>query len=510
MISMITTVRTTQVADQQARDKALSRMADPVRVRRDRQSWKGEDAAIYCRISHVKDDDQTGVDRQERICREVIKRLGLVVAQVHVFIDNNRSAWQRNQQRKGWDALLEVARNEGIRHIVAYHPDRLMRQPKDLEELLTISDEHGITLHGQANQRDLSDPDDRFFLRIEVAHACRSSDDTSRRLKDAMVDRARDGKPHSGKRRYGYTADGMTIIPEEAGIVLWIFESFLAGMTPYAIAADLDRRNIPTVQGKRWGANGVLRVLDSRHVAGILVFRGKEIGPGTWPAIIGPGMWAETRERRVYRSAVAKETRSPDRYYLLRGLVWCAACGRRMAGKMVNGWPTYICYGHAAKDKADRCWRTASAVPVEGFVTDAAINLLERLDVTGQEASAMVLSAEDVAAIEADRGEIAELKDAWDNREISTSEYREMRKTVESRIKRIEAKTIVRPAAEVLEGLPGPDARACWDALENAGNTERLNAVLRFLFAAVRIDGPGRGGPRFDYGRIGIEQNDLG
>jgi hypothetical protein len=30
-----------------------------------------------------------------------------------------------------------------------------------------VSDEASITLHGQANRRDLSDPDDRFFLRIE-------------------------------------------------------------------------------------------------------------------------------------------------------------------------------------------------------------------------------------------------------------------------------------------------------------------------------------------------------
>lgn len=66
-----------------------------------------------------------------------------------------------------------------------------MRQPHDLEQLLHIADEHDITLHGQANRRDLADPDDRFFLRIEVAHACRSSDDTSRRLRDGTVDRAR-------------------------------------------------------------------------------------------------------------------------------------------------------------------------------------------------------------------------------------------------------------------------------------------------------------------------------
>ncbi|MHC0432436.1 hypothetical protein ACX6XY_19975 [Streptomyces sp. O3] len=42
-------------------------------------SVAGEPAAIYCRISQADDDDQTGGDRQERICREIAERRGLVI-----------------------------------------------------------------------------------------------------------------------------------------------------------------------------------------------------------------------------------------------------------------------------------------------------------------------------------------------------------------------------------------------------------------------------------------------
>ncbi|MFB7554940.1 recombinase family protein [Streptomyces brevispora] len=202
------------------------------RATKHRSDWKGQTAAIYCRISHASDEDQTGVDRQERICRDVAERLGLTVAEDQVFVDNNRSAWQRKRKRPGWDALLAQASEGRIRHVLTYHPDRLMRQPRDLEELLQIADDHDITLHGQANRRDLADPDDRFFLRIEVAHACRSSDDTSRRLLDAMVDRAKDGKPHTGRRRYGYDKTGTQIIPKEAAIVKEIFTRYLEGVGP--------------------------------------------------------------------------------------------------------------------------------------------------------------------------------------------------------------------------------------------------------------------------------------
>ncbi len=386
-----------------------------------------------------------------------------------------------------------------------------MRQPRDLEELLTISDDHGITLHGEANRRDLSDPDDRFFLRIEVAHACRSSDDTSRRLKSMMADRARDGKPRTGgRRRYGYAPNAVDIIPEEAEIVRWIFESFLDGMTPFKMTADLNRRGVKSAQGKLWRVNALLNIIDSPHVAGIVRFRGHEIGRGSWPAIIDVGMWKEAQERRTFRSVAFKENLVQGRFYLLRGVVYCTACGRVMVGRPMGGnRPIYICGSHTNPDKSTRCFRSVGAITLESFVEDATIDLLERLDITGKE-RATILSEGDEASIESDRAELAELKEMWDAREINTAEYREMRKTIEKRIKKVQDKTIVRPVAEVLHGMVGSQARATWNAHKEAGNYERLNAIIRFLFAAVRIkaaESPARGA--FDYGRVEIDQNDL-
>ncbi len=51
----------------------------------------------------------------------------------------------------------KAAQRGEIKHIVCYHPDRLMRQPRDLEELLSISDEYGIMLYGRVNRRNLQD-----------------------------------------------------------------------------------------------------------------------------------------------------------------------------------------------------------------------------------------------------------------------------------------------------------------------------------------------------------------
>jgi len=139
-----------------------------------------------------------------------------------------------------------------------------------LEELLSISDEYGITLYGRVNARNLQDPDDRYNLRIEVAHGCRSSDDTSRRMKDQKQERAEMGLPN-GARAYGYTPDGLTMIATEAAIVREIFDRFTKGEAPYSIAVDLNKRGIKTAKGKAWTEATVRQ----------------QCGISTWPASAG-------------------------------------------------------------------------------------------------------------------------------------------------------------------------------------------------------------------------------
>jgi site-specific DNA recombinase len=122
----------------------------------------------------------------------------------------------------------------------------------------------------------------------------------------------------------------------------------------------------------------VRSVLDSRHVTGIRVFRGLDAGQGDWPAIIDRGTWSEVQERRAYRSSA--HDRRGWRFYLLRGLVVCKKCGWRMAGSASKD--ACYCAKHTYLG-AQRCHRRIGAARLEAFVTDAAVDLLTHLDVTG-------------------------------------------------------------------------------------------------------------------------------
>jgi hypothetical protein len=110
-------------------------------------------------------------------------------------------------------------------------------------------------------------------------------------------------------------------------------------------------------------------------------------------------------------------------------------------------------------------------------------------------------------ALEVEQQQLRDLNGMWTAREITTGEYRQMRKAIEERITKLQRRTVVRPL-EILNGVTGPQARAAW--FSEAMTDERRNAVLRFLISAVIIGPVRKRGRIFDYGRVEIEPNDLG
>jgi len=461
--------------------------------------------AIYARKSMKGDTQEITVNRQKRLALDDCEKIGLTVRPENIFIDNGASAWKRNRKRPGWDALIEKARRGEIRHIVMYHEDRGLRQPKDLEELLAISDEYGIMLYGRANARDLQDHNDRYNLRIEIAHACRSSDDTSRRMKDQKQERAENGLP-MGARAYGFTKNGMKIIPKEAEVIREIFDRFGKGEKPYAIAVDLKKRGITTAKGRAWTETTIRRQLRNTRVAGIAVHHGQEIGIGKWPAIVTRAQWDFTQELLAFRSSAAsteRAKRKAPRTYILRGLVMCGKCGTAMAG--CSG-TIYRC-SRANRQDGTKCARGMRAEPLEKFVEDAAIRLLENLTVSPKRTRTAAVEAAE-RAIEDDQRQLEELHDMWISKEIDTAEYRKDRRAIQARINQNQKKTVARvKSPDAIADLIGPGAKEKWARLTD----ERKNSVLRFLFSAVII-GEGtldRFPNTIDFGRIEIEQNEI-
>jgi site-specific DNA recombinase len=129
-----------------------------------------------------------------------IKRHGGAVGEK---LDDGLSAWKIGVRRPGFERLLERASSGASQGIAVWHVDRLFRQPRDLERLIDLADA-GFRVISSHGSRDLSNPDDRYILRIEVAHAARSSDDTSRRIKRRNEVFRERGRTTGGRPGFGF------------------------------------------------------------------------------------------------------------------------------------------------------------------------------------------------------------------------------------------------------------------------------------------------------------------
>jgi hypothetical protein len=94
----------------------------------------------------------------------------------------------------------------------------------------------------------------------------------------------------------------------------------------------------------------------------------------------------------------------------------CKKCAKPMAGAANNHKPYYAC-NRRDDSQVAQCTRRIDALKLEAFATDAAVELLTRLDVSGAPIATLALSEADEATISADEAELAELKDMWDHRE---------------------------------------------------------------------------------------------
>ena len=136
-------------------------------------------AGLYVRISQfdidVADPDRRrslGTQRQEADCRSEASKRGW---EVHdLYCDDDRSAFS-GKRRPAYEALCEDIKNHVIDAVIVWDVDRLHRNPRELEDFVTLIESTGATVVSvSGGDYDLENADGRFKARIMGAVAARS------------------------------------------------------------------------------------------------------------------------------------------------------------------------------------------------------------------------------------------------------------------------------------------------------------------------------------------------
>jgi DNA invertase Pin-like site-specific DNA recombinase len=455
-------------------------------------------AGGYVRISDAREDDTAGVDRQEADCRALAERRGWTVTEV--YPENDTSAFKRRRVelpdgttalrvvRPAFRKLLDDLAAGAIDALVAYDLDRIARDPRDLEDLIDVVEQHKIPTAAVTGSLDLSTDAGITMARIMVAVANKSSRDTARRVARKQLEMAEQGIPGGGGiRTFGYDRTGMLVVEAEAEIVRELARRIVdEEATLTELARDLTSRSVPTVQGAPiWSSRSVHSVVTKARNAGLRSHKGEIVGKAAWPAILDEQTWRDVL--LVLAGRAAGHTTKLQRW--LNSVLLCSLCDRPLVGgRAPHKGHRYWC--NTVKGGCGKI--VINAQDTERVVTEMILGYLKRPDVladlhrqTSRKATAQARA--DAAAAQAQLNELAEM---WGKRQVTTAEYMAARRPIEDELRTTKAILSAGVPAGVRKLLAATDLPAGWEELTPA----ECRDTARVVFPNGIVVRPGKRG----------------
>jgi len=335
------------------------------------QTTNEKNAAIYVRVSGQYDERTASLESQEASCRKLVEQHGFTVNPDHLLVE--RHTGKHLHQRKELSRLRQMVEHGEVQCVCFYQLDRLSRGGNaHIWILLPEFRTKGVKLLSVHD--DLSDtPMNNMMLSVKAEFAAQEllniKDRTTRGRKEKI---AKGLIPGQGGELFGYRIDKETwereIKDDEARVVQRIFNEIASAKSTSGIADDLNAEGIPspaTSIGRKtknnvWYRRAVNAIVRNPAYYGkqlVQVWTKDEAGrkvrnddnkvielpDNVTPAIVSEELWTKANEQLSNRLSRAID-RNQDKMMILRGLVWCLRCNRKIHTKTDGrGYSLFVC-----------------------------------------------------------------------------------------------------------------------------------------------------------------------
>jgi site-specific DNA recombinase len=208
---------------------------------------------------------------------------------------------------------------------------------------------------------DPSNPADRRQIRMELFFAREEYENIKERLWEYRNAKAKKGFAGNRSVTYGLTSvrGKWIIVPEEAAVVVEIFEMRARNMSYPEIANILNGRRIRPRSGTKFHQSTIGKILKNKRYIGISTWKGVEY-PAQHPAIVSMELWNQVRFT-IQPQRTHQPNNPRDNEYLVE--LYCRDCGNRMYGYKENRkhgskYMVYRCDGR--KDPKNKCSHSKS------------------------------------------------------------------------------------------------------------------------------------------------------
>lgn len=423
-------------------------------------------AAVYLRISLDLTGEELAVERQREDALALAEAKGW---EIHdYYVDNSVSASKKNVVRPEYQRMVKHYKAGKFNALICYDLDRLMRQPRELEDWIEEAETHGLPVVTMNGEADLGTDAGRLFARIKVSVAKAETDRKSARQKRAALQRAEMGRVPLGTRLTGYTKTG-EVIPEEAKLVRFIFKEFSTNETLKGLAKKLNDAEISTRRGGTWSPSSVATILKNPRYAGRVVYKGQILDSKVpaWKPLVTEDTfdYVQSIFRRDERK---KNSEGTARKHLGAGLYLCGVCLRPV---QTNG-PRYWCKegGHV----------TRSLPAIDEHVLSTVRERLGKPDVAQMMVTETSHDAVKELSAEATelRHRLAVIEADYDNGDIDGPRFKAASEKVTNQLREVQAKR-----AALVAGNAVGDLLAASDpvAAFNNASVDQKREILRAL-----------------------------
>jgi site-specific DNA recombinase len=321
----------------------------------------------YTRLSLDKYGDLLGVTRQREDIVALAKSLGWPDV-TEFYEDNDISAnASRKRPRPQFERLLGDIRAGQVSHVLCYDQDRLVRDMRQLEDVVDAVETGRAMLTSVNGDIDLLTDNGRMVARIKAAVARNELEKLSRRIKRQKLQRAQRGVKNQGPlRTFGYQRD-YTVVPKEALVLVELFERRAGGESITSLVRWLNAAQIRTSQGNagNWAYSTVSDMLARREYVGDVTINGEVVGKAKFKSIIDRETFEKASGQRPSEPAA---WRSLPESGLLMGLLVCGVCRAKMKrGRGLTSNRLYACTRH----QATLGGRTYLSVSADSLVLEA-------------------------------------------------------------------------------------------------------------------------------------------
>lgn len=302
---------------------------------------------IYARVSSQKQLDnkeEDSIKSQIYCCRKFCKEMQRVREHwqiTEIISDDGRTG--RNDKRNGIQKVREHAARGDADVVLVYGLSRAFRNSRLGHEFDQALEESGVRLVSTTQPGGNDTPYEKFVRSIFWAMAELTSNIISEDVRRSIQTRLLKGLTHGAvpKPGYGIQNGRLYIVPEDAKVILDIFEMTVSGMMPMEIVNDLNERGIRTRKriskkgnvtgGKRFRIENILNIIRDPIYKGTLVYDGQKF-PSAAESIVSEEIWNKAQvaldTRPCKKEGIVQER---DKNFMpLKGKIRCSGCDSAM------------------------------------------------------------------------------------------------------------------------------------------------------------------------------------